>query len=337
MIREIIAKLADGQALTRAEARGVMEEIMSGAATPAQIAAYITALRLRGETAEIIAGSVEAMRARVTPVDAGGGVVVDVVGTGGDGRHTFNISTAAAFVAAGAGAKVAKHGNRNVSSKCGSADVLTALGVNIEQTPAQMGRCLREEGIAFLFAPLLHPAMKYAAGPRREIGIRTIFNILGPLTNPAGARHGLLGVYHPQLVSLIAKAAADLGAQRLFVVHGRDGMDEITITDATLVAEVKDGAIREYEITPEQFGLARAPQAALVGGTPEENAVIVREILAGGRGPRRDIVLLNAAAAIAAAGLAADVAGALPLAARSVDSGAAAEKLRRLVEITRAL
>lgn len=336
MIRECIAKVVEGRELTRDEAFAAMLEIMNGEATPAQIASYVTALRIRGETAAVLAGSVQAMRQKFTAVDAPAQIVVDTCGTGGDGAHTFNISTAAALVAAGAGVVVAKHGNRGVSSKCGSADVLMALGVNIEISPALMSHCLARFGIAFLFAPLLHPAMKYAIGPRREIGIRTIFNILGPLSNPAGARYGVLGVYHRDLTVVLANAAAQLGAQRLFVVHGLDGLDEITTTAPTRVAEVNAGVVTTYQIQPEDFGIRRAKPEDLQGGDPETNAAIIRSILNGEKSPRRDIVLLNAAAAIVAGGVAGDMQEGLRLAARSVDSGAALGKLDQLIMTTRA-
>ncbi len=334
MIREAIAALTEGRSPSREQARDVMREIMSGAATGAQISAYITALRIRGETPDIIAGSAEAMREHFTPVPAPEGVVVDTCGTGGDGAKTFNISTAAALVAAGAGAVVAKHGNRSVSSACGSADVLAALGVNLDVTPSVMARCLREIGIAFLFAPALHPAMKHAIGPRREIGIRTVFNILGPLSNPAGARHGVLGVYHADLVPVLARAAADLGSVHLFIVHGSDGLDEITLTGPTTVGEVRDGAVAVFTLVPEQAGLTACDPADLAGGDAAVNAAILREILGGGEGPRRDIVLINAAAALAAAGLARDFREGVKQAAAAIDSGAARAKLEALVRMT---
>jgi anthranilate phosphoribosyltransferase len=334
MIRESIAALAEGKHLDRAQARATMLEIMSGEATPAQVAAYITALRIRGESAEIIAGSAEAMRQKFTAVEAGAPVVADIVGTGGDGAHTFNISTCAAFVAAGAGVVVAKHGNRSVSSKCGSADVLAALGVNLEIGPDVMARALRDIGVAFLFAPALHPAMKHAIGPRREIGIRTIFNILGPISNPAGAQYGLVGVYAAALVPVLAEALAALGAQHMFVVHGLDGLDEITTTTGTLVAEIQHGHVRQYEIHPRDVGLASAQPADLLGGEPPANAEIIRSLLAGQRGPKRDIVLLNSAAAIYAAGKARDLKDAVVVAAHSIDSGAARQKLEALAKLT---
>lgn len=334
MIREAIAKLVEGKELSRDEARSTMLEIMSGEATPAQIASYITALRLRGETPAVIAGSAAAMREKFTAVRAPTDVVVDIVGTGGDGAHTFNISTCSAFVAAGAGLTVAKHGNRNVSSKCGSADVLSALGVTIDTSPEVMADCLESIGIAFLFAPLLHPAMKFAIGPRRELGIRSIFNILGPLSNPAGARYGVLGVYDRDLTATIAEAASALGAKHMFVVHGMDGLDEITTTGPTRVAEVRDGAVKSYEIRPGDYGLSTAARNDLVGGEPAENAAIVRRVLSGEKGVQRDIVLLNSAAAIVAGQKARDWKEGLAAAAASIDSGAAQKKLDQLVEFT---
>ncbi|HOW96950.1 MAG TPA: anthranilate phosphoribosyltransferase [Kiritimatiellia bacterium] len=336
MIREAIAKLVENRELTREEALAAMREIMAGEATPAQVAAYITALRLRGETPAVIAASAAAMREKFTAIPAPGEVVVDTCGTGGDGAHTFNISTAAAFVAAGAGITVAKHGNRSVSSKCGSADVLAELGVKIDCAPEVMAGCLRDIGIAFLFAPVLHPAMKHAIGPRREIGIRTIFNILGPLSNPAGARYGVLGVYHRDLVPVLAEAAASLGAQRLFVVHGADGLDELTTTGDSFVAEVTRGAVKTYTLNPASFGIPRARPEDLRGGDAKENAALVRSLLDGEKGPRRDIVLLNAAAAIVAGGRAADFAEGLQAAARSVDSGSARQKLAALARASNA-
>jgi anthranilate phosphoribosyltransferase len=334
MIRESIAKLADGKPLTREEAHATMLEIMSGEATPAQIAAYITALRIRGETPDAIAGSAAAMREKFTAIPAPTDIVVDTCGTGGDGARTFNISTAAAFVAAGAGVTVAKHGNRSVSSQCGSADVLAALGVKIDCSAEVMADCLKTIGIAFLFAPVLHPAMKFAIGPRREIGIRSIFNILGPLSNPAGARHGVLGVYNRDLALTLAEAAAALGAQRLFVVHGLDGLDEITTTGPTCVAEVRDGGVTTYEIHPRDVGLSIAAKTDLVGGDAATNAATLLKILSGGKGPKRDIVLLNAAAAIVAGGKAADLKEGVSVATRSVDSGAALRKMDQLVART---
>lgn len=334
MIREAIAKLVDNQPLTHDEAHETLREIMSGEATPAQIAAFITALRIRGETPEVIAGCARAMREHLTPVSAPGRVIVDTCGTGGDGAHTFNVSTAAAFVAAGAGAVVAKHGNRGVSSRSGSADVLEALGIHLQVPPAVMEKCLATIGIAFLFAPSLHPAMKHALGPRREIGIRTIFNILGPLANPAGARHGVLGVYHKDLVLTIARAAAALGAERLFVVHGQDGLDEITTTTYTYIADVRGEEIQLLMFDPREYGIPLAQKEELVGGDPAKNAQIIRAILEGEKGARRDIVCVNAAAALVAAGIAQDFHEGLAKAAESIDSGRARAKLQALIDAT---
>jgi len=336
MIKASISKLAAGEPLSRAEAHAAMLAIMEGEATPAQIASYITALRIRGETPDIIAGSVEAMREKSTPIKGTHAVIVDTCGTGGDGRHTFNVSTAAAFATAGAGVAVAKHGNKGVSSKCGSADVLEALGVNIAVTPERMAAALNEIGIAFLFAPALHPAMKHAIGPRREIGIRTIFNILGPLSNPAGANCGVLGVYDERLVGSLARAAAELGSRHVFVVHGADGLDEISTTAATAVAEVREGDVRMYRIAPEDVGLPRAALDDLAGGEPEDNARLLRDVLSGRPGAHRDIVLFNASAAIVAGGKAQNLSDGVKAAARSIDSGAAGNKLEALIAHTRA-
>lgn len=334
MIREAIAKLAEGLPISREEAYHSIREIMDGTTTSAQIAALMVGLRIRGDTPEIIAGAAQAMREHFTSVDPHSEMVVDTCGTGGDGAHTFNISTGAALVTAGAGVTVAKHGNRSVSSRCGSADVLASLGVNIAIDAEAMSACLKEVGIAFLFAPSLHPAMKHAIGPRKEIGIRTLFNILGPLSNPAGTRNGVLGVYHRDLVPVLAEALAELGARHMFVVHGDDGLDEITTTTATYVGEVKDGTVRTYEIRPEDFGLPVSSPSDLRGGSPEENAMILSTLLDGEQGPRRDILILNAAAAITAGGKAPDLNAGLVLAAHSIDSGAARTKLDQLIAFT---
>ena len=330
MIRESISKVVAGEDLSREEAVAAMNKIMSGDATPAQISCFITALRLKGETVDEITGCAAIMREKVTKIEAHSEPLVDTCGTGGDGAHTFNISTTAAFVAAGAGLHVAKHGNRSVSSKSGSADVLKALGVNIEADAATAAKCVDEAGIGFLFAPMLHPAMKYAIGPRREIGIRTIFNILGPLTNPAGAKAQALGVYDAGLTETLANVLKNLGSEHVFVVHGCDGLDEITITDKTQVAELADGQVKCYHVAPEDFGMSRADISVLVGGEADENAQITLDILNGEKGPRRDIVLLNSAAAIAAGGLAADLTEGVQAAAESIDSGKAMEKLELL-------
>ena len=333
-IREAIRTVADGNDLTRAQATATMDAIMSGEATGAQIGCLLTALRLKKETVEEITGFATVMRDKVTRIAHSAPSVVDTCGTGGDGLHTFNISTIAAFVAAGAGAVVAKHGNRSVSSACGSADVLKALGVNIEAPVEIVERCLDEIGIGFLYAPLLHKAMKYAIGPRRQIGIRTVFNILGPLTNPAGAAAQLLGVYDAALTETLAHVLKELGSTRVFVVHGDDGQDEISLTGPTRVSELRDGAVTSYTITPEQFDMPRVPIEKLVGSNPEQNAGIAQEILAGKKGPHRDAVVLNAGAAIAAAGLADDIAAGIAKAADALDTGAAAAKLDALVTLT---
>jgi anthranilate phosphoribosyltransferase len=335
-MKNYIQKLVDGDGLTRDDAYQAIAIIMRGEATEAQIASFLTALRLRGETPDVISGATRAMREVFTPIPTRHVDAVDTCGTGGDGLHTFNISTTAAFVTAGAGVPVAKHGNRSVSSISGSADVLKELGVNITATPACMSRCLDEIGIAFLFAPSLHPAMKHAIGPRREIGIRTLFNILGPLSNPASTRRGVLGVYNAALVDLVANALADLGTEHLFVVHGEDGLDEITTTAATQIGEVRNGAVTRYTLTPEEFGLPWAQMEDLRGGDPAQNAAITRAILAGEQGPRRDIVLLNAAAAICAGGKAASLKEGLLAASHSIDSGQAQAKLSALATITTA-
>ena len=308
-----------------------MGEIMRGEATPAQIGGFLVALRAKGETADEIVGCAEAMREHVVPVRPERTDVVDVVGTGGDGARTFNISTTAAIVAAAAGAAVAKHGNRAVSSVSGSADVLEALGYTLEQPPERIAESIDRLGFGFMFAPAHHPAMRHAAPVRRELGTRTIFNVLGPLTNPAGARAGIFGVYSPGLVRTIADVLATLGAGRAFVVHGAYGIDELSPAGPNLVGEVVDGTVRELTIDPRELGIERCDPDELQGGTPQENARIVREILAGTPGGKRDAVLLNAAGAIAAAGRAADLAEGLVLAREAIDSGRAAERLDQLV------
>jgi anthranilate phosphoribosyltransferase len=337
MIREAIADLVEGRVFDAEAAHRVISEIMSGEATSAQIAAFITALRMRGESGEVIAGCARAMREYSSPVPHRAEIVVDTCGTGGDGARTFNISTASALVAAGAGATVAKHGNRSVSSRCGSADVLDALGVALQLPPPALGECLDRIGIAFLFAPNLHPAMRFAIGPRREIGIRSIFNILGPLSNPAGAAYGVMGVFSADMVRPMAEAAAALGARRMFVVHGLDGLDEITLTGPTLIGEAREGTVDVYEWTPEDFGLPRCRPEDLAGGEPEEGARILRAILNGAPGPCRAVVLANAAAALIAAGIAPTPAEGVERAAQAIDSGAALAKLEVLIETTHAL
>jgi anthranilate phosphoribosyltransferase len=349
MITEALHKLANHrQALSREEARGVMAEILSGQTTDAQIAALLVAMHMKGETVEEIVGFAEAIRAAAAPLgraelngdsalDVSGterDALVDTCGTGGDASGTFNISTATALTVAGAGVRVAKHGNRSVTSKCGSADVVEALGVNISLPPARMSACLKEVGIVFLFAPSMHSAMKYVQPARRELRLRTVFNLLGPLTNPAGASAQVVGVYSESLVEKLASALLMLGLKRALVVHGRDGLDEISISGPTKVAEVRDGWMTAYEISPEQFGFTAAPLESISGGDAKANAEIIREILDGKKSPRRDVVLLNAAAALVAAGKSDSIKDAVPLAAKSLDSGAAKSKLAGLVEFT---
>lgn len=335
MIKEAVAKLISRESLTRAEAAAAMTDIMSGEATEAQIGAFITGLRLNGETPEAIAGGVEVMRANATKIACDDPNAVDIVGTGGDGAHTFNISTTSAFVVAGAGVTVAKHGSYGVSSKCGAANVLAELGVNIQYTPQQMEKCLAETGIAFLFAPGLHPAMKHVVGPRKELGVWSIFNILGPLCNPAGVRNGVMGVFKPELVPIVSDACAQLEMNHQFIVHGNDGLDEFTTTTTTTVTEIRGSAIESYEINPAGLGLSLSRPGDLVGGEPAENAGITRAILNGEEGPKRDIVLLNAAFAIMAGGNADSPEAGLAMAAESIDSGAAKFKLEALVETSR--
>ncbi len=333
-IQEALALLLEGHDLSRAEARDVMNQIMSGEATPAQMGGFLVALRLKGEGADEIAGCAEAMREHVVSVRPQRQDLVDTAGTGGDGARTFNISTAAALVAAAAGAGVAKHGNRAVSSASGSADVLEALGFRLDLAPRQIERSIDELGFGFLFAQAHHPAMRHAAPVRRELATRTIFNVLGPLTNPAGARAQIVGVYAPELVETIATVLATLGADRAFVVHGAGGVDELSPAGPNLVCEVAGGTVTRREIDPLDLGVPRCSSADLAGGTPEENAVLIREILAGAPGPRRDAALLNAAGAIAAAGHAADLGEGFALAAEAVDSGAAGERLEALAAFT---
>lgn len=336
MIKEAISLLVSGQSLSMEQAAQVMEEIMQGEATPAQFGAFVTALRLKGETVEEIVGLAKTMRAKAIPVTITE-PVVDTCGTGGDGSHTFNISTAAAFVVAGAGLKVAKHGNRAMSSQCGSADVLEALGVKIELEADQVLRCLQAVGMGFMFAPSFHPAMKHAAAPRRELGIRTVFNILGPLTNPAGARSQVLGVADGSLAEKLVLVLQGLGCHHALVVHGEDGLDEITVTDSTRIYELKDGYVKNYAISPEDFGLPRASLDSLRGGTTEENATLLRAILAGGRGHHRDVVLMNAAAALLAGDRVATIQQGLALAGEVIDDGSALAKLEQLTEFSQSL
>ena len=334
MIKDAIAKLADRTDLSEKEAEEVMLEIMEGAAAPAQIAAYLMGLRMKGEMVEEIAGSAKAMRSRAIRIRAADPLVVDTCGTGGDRANTFNISTTAAFVVAGGGLTVAKHGNRSVSSRSGSADVLVALGARIDLPTEAVQDCVNELGIGFLFAPLFHGAMKHCAVPRQEMGVRTLLNVLGPLTNPAGATIQVLGVYDEGLTELLAKVLIHLGTKHCFLVHGMDGLDEITLTDRTRVSEGKGGVVSSYYLDPSDFGLERVRLKDLAGGTAEENAHITREILRGRKGPKRDLVCLNAAPAFVACRKAKTLQEGFELAGRMIDSGAAMEKLERLISFT---
>jgi anthranilate phosphoribosyltransferase len=351
MILDAIHRIAhQGQSLARAEAREVMAEVLTGNCTDAQIAALLMALRMKGETVEEIVGFAEAIRSAATPLpiapartlDLSGtgrdalleSSLVDTSGTGGDASGTFNISTATAFVTAGAGVRVAKHGNRSISSKCGSADVMEALGVHIQLSPEHAAQCLREVGICFLYAPDLHSSMKQVQKVRRELRLRTMFNLLGPLTNPAHASGQVVGVYALDMVEKLAEALSMLGVQRALVVHGLDGLDEITITGPTRIAEARDGCVRTYEVDPEEFGMKRSKLKDIRGGDVAENAAIVREVLSGKTSPRRDVVLLNSAAALVAAGRADHLRDGVPLAVQSIDSGSAAAKLAALATFT---
>ncbi|MDR3749727.1 MAG: anthranilate phosphoribosyltransferase [Acidobacteriota bacterium] len=346
MILDALHKIANhGSSLTREQSHAVMSEVLRGEATDAQIAALLVALHMKGETVEEIVGFAQAIRAEATPLRAEDGealdlsgtgreALVDTCGTGGDASGTFNISTAVALVIAGAGVKVAKHGNRGISSKCGSADVIEALGVKIDVPVARLAACLQHTGIAFLFAPAMHSAMKYVQPARRELRLRTVFNLLGPLTNPARASAQVVGVYSDDLVEKLAEALRELGLRRALVVHGSDGLDEITISGPSKVAELRDGSVRVYEVAPEDFSLQRAPLDAIGGGDAQQNATIIQAVLAGERSPRRDVVLLNAAAALVAAGHADRIGDAVPLAAYAIDSGHARQRLQLLVEFT---
>lgn len=334
MIKDAIAKLAERTTLSEKEAEEAMLEIMEGKATSAQIGAYLMGLRSKGETVEEIAGSAQAMRAKATKIRTADPLVVDTCGTGGDRLNTFNISTTAAFVVAGGGLTVAKHGNRSVSSRSGSADVLAALDVKIDLPTNQVEDCVNEVGIGFLFAPLFHGAMKHCAAPRQEMGVRTLLNILGPLTNPAGASVQVLGVYDGNLTEVLAKVLVHLGTQHCFVVHGMDGLDEITLTDRTRVSEGKAGVVSSYFIEPGEFGLQRVKLKDLAGGTAEENAQITRDILKGRKGPKREIVCLNAAPAFVAGKKVKTLQEGFALANKIIDSGAAMEKLEKLIAFT---
>ena len=331
MLPTYINKLLQGDHLTETEAESAMEVIMTGNATPAQIGGYLIALRMKGETVGEITGSARAMRAQASRVIIPpNGPLLDTAGTGGDGAHTFNVSTTAAFIIAGAGRKVAKHGNRAASSKCGSADVLAALGVNLDLTPEQVATCIQQVGIGFLFAPKFHPAMKYAIGPRRELGTRTIFNLLGPLTNPAGAKRQLLGVYGDVLVRPLAEVLRHLGSERAWIVHGRDGLDELSVFTTSHVADLEGDRITEFDVDPARWGLAHRDRAGIAGGSAAENAARIRAVLAGESGAARDIVVLNTAAALVVGGVARDLEDGIARARQAIDSGAARRKLEEL-------
>jgi anthranilate phosphoribosyltransferase len=349
MIKEFISKVVRGDDLTEIEMEKAMDEIMSGTATPAQIGSFITALRLKGETVDEIAGAARAMRAKATKICGNNHIVnidrdeiniedetiLDIVGTGGDGTRTFNVSTTTAFVAAGGGIKVAKHGNRAVSSICGSADVIENLGVDLDLTSTDVERCINEVGIGFLYAPIFHGAMKYAAGPRREIGIRSIFNLLGPVTNPAGASVQVLGVYELSLTDKMAHVLKRLGTKEAFVVCGEGTFDEISICGPTRVSHLKDDSVHTFQMTPEAYGFKRAALEEIVGGDAKENARIIRNILDGEKGPKREMVLLNASAAFMAAGLCDNFRDGIEIAMDSIDSGKARKKLDKMIEFTR--
>lgn len=335
MIRDAIKKVVEGEHLTEVEAAAAMTEIMEGEATPAQISCLITALRIKGETVDEITGFVRVMREKSIKVRTSRAPLVDTCGTGGDKLNTFNISTTSAFVVAGAGVAVAKHGNRAASSKCGSADVLEALGVKLALSAEQVGACIDECGIGFLFAPSLHPAMKHAVGPRKEIGIRTVFNILGPMTNPASAKCQVIGVFAPEMCELMAGTLAKLGSERAMVVHGMDGLDEISTLGETFVSEVKSGSMTSRTLSPEDFGCSKVSAEALSGGeSPEENAKALLAVLSGEKGPKRDIVLVNSAAALVVTGVASGLNEGIAVAAESIDSGAALRTLETLKKLT---
>ncbi len=341
MIRELISRIVDNVDLTEDEMVQAMDEIMTGQATPSQIASFITGLRMKGETVDEIAGAAKVMRAKATRIninrEKSNGVILDVVGTGGDRTGTFNVSTTTAFVAAGAGITVAKHGNRAVSSRCGAADVLEKLGVNLSIGSADVESCINNTGIGFLFAPVFHGAMKYAAVPRKETGIRSIFNLLGPLTNPAGATALLLGVYNIDLTEKIALVLNKLQTREAFVVCGEGSLDEISICGPTRVSHLKDGKVKTFMIAPEEFGFKRAGIKDIEGGDADQNAIIVRRILEGEKGPKRDTVLINSSAALVAAGKANDFSEGIGLAEEIIDSGRARKKLEELIKFTEGL
>jgi anthranilate phosphoribosyltransferase len=334
MFRENLKKIIARKNLTGNEMAGMITDIFSGEITDAQVGAFMAALATKGETFEELAGAASAMRKKARRIQTSAKTIVDTCGTGGDGAGTFNISTTAAFVVAGCGVTVAKHGNRSVSSECGSADLLEALGVKIDTDPEIVEEAVRETGIGFLFAPLYHGAMKYAAKARKEIGIRSIFNMLGPLTNPASANCQLLGVYAPELTEMFAQALRILGTKRAFVVHGHDGLDEISICAPTRISELNDGMMRTYDINPEQFFSEMSKSGDLAGGSPKDNAAITKNILNGEKGPRRNIILINASAAIVAAGKASNLKDGITQAENSIESGAAISKLYSLIRFT---
>jgi anthranilate phosphoribosyltransferase len=336
MIKQAIQSIIEGNNLSEKEMIEVMRVIMEGNATDAQIAAFLTALRIKGETVEEITGAVKVMREKVTAIKSPPNTV-DTCGTGGDMSHTFNISTTSALVVAACGVPVAKHGNRSVSSSCGSADVLEALGIKIDLEPSKVEQCLESTGFGFMFAPLFHPAMKYAIGPRKEMGVRTIFNILGPLTNPAGTERQVLGVFSESLTEPLAHVLANLGVKHAFIVHGEDGLDEITITDRTKVSELKDDKIDTYFISPDDFGFNKAEKSELKGGNAEDNAKMTLEILRGRKGPKRDIVIINAAAALITGEKAGSFKEASVMASEAIDSGAVQNKLEEIKKVSSSL
>ncbi|MCC7412488.1 MAG: anthranilate phosphoribosyltransferase [Gammaproteobacteria bacterium] len=333
-IQHVIGRVIEGDDLSDTEMTGAMRAIMAGEATPAQIAGLLVGLRMKGETVTEITAAARVMRELAMVVETPFDNLIDIVGTGGDGAGTFNVSTACAFVAAAAGARVGKHGNRSVSSRSGSADVLEAFGVRVDLEPAQIAECIATVGVGFMFAPRHHGAMRHALAPRRELGVRTLFNLLGPLSNPAGARHLLLGVFGPEWVAPLAEVAGRLGARRVLVVHSEDGLDEFSVSAATRVAELRDGEVRSYVVTPEQFGLVRSRMSEVCVGDADESRALIREIFAGRPGPARDIVVLNAGAALYTAGIATDIAAGSARAAEIIDSGAARTRLDALVALT---
>ncbi|MDH5201736.1 MAG: anthranilate phosphoribosyltransferase [Nitrospirota bacterium] len=336
MIKEAIHPLVNGIDLSESEMAECMNEIMEGMATNAQIGAFLTALRIKGETVEEITGAAKIMKKKAVSIKAPDGVF-DTCGTGGDMSHTFNISTTTALVVSAAGVPVAKHGNRSVSSQCGSADVLEALGVKIDLQPEKVEKCLFETGFGFLFAPLFHPAMKYAIGPRREMGIRTIFNILGPLTNPAGAKRQIVGVYADALTEILAMVLGNLGSVDALVIHGNDGLDEISVSDSTKVSRFKEGKVENFSLMPEDFGIERNKIEHIRGGNKNDNVMIIQSILNGEKGPKRDIVLMNSSAALVVAGKTGDFKTAIAMAADAIDSGRASKKLEEIIKISNAL